>query len=414
MAERGHREAIVIGAGPYGLSVAAHLRAANVPVRVIGHPMSSWREEMPAGMLLKSTPLSSDLSAPVAGYGLRDYCLGHGVEPLADHQAVPADLFVNYGQWFQREWVPDIEQARVEVLRRRPDGFEVVLDTGERLVAGSVAVATGQGPFAYLPPQLSAPEMLTAAKAGAPAPVSHSSRHRHLSGFSGTDVIVVGAGQSALETAALLLETGARVTVVARRQVAFNDPPKVGGRLRIAGLVRPDSPLGDGWPYYLVSRSPYAFSHLPARVRLAIVRRLLGPAGAWWLRERVLGRVPLRAGQRIVAARTAGGRVVLHLWDRKATTSTLSADHVIAATGYRVDLDRLDFIEPETRAAIARTGRSPRLGPSFESSVPGLFFAGLSAAATFGPLLRFVAGTRFAATRISAAVTAGSDGRVRV
>jgi thioredoxin reductase len=415
MDERGRREAVVIGAGPYGLSLAAHLRAAEVPVRVIGHPMSSWREEMPAGMLLKSTPLTSNLSAPVAGYDLHDYCRLHGVEPLGQHQAVPVDLFVDYGQWFQREWVPDVTQARVEVLRRRPDGFEIVLDNGERLIADNVTVAAGQGPFAYIPPQLSTAGMPATAESGALLPLSHSSRHRHLTAFAGHDVIVVGAGQSALETAALLVEAGARVTVVARRQAMFGNPPRLGNRRRSFALARPDSPLGDGWPYYLVSRAPHAFRHLPAQVRLAIVRHLLGPAGAWWLRERVLGHVSIKAGQTIVAAGRAGNRVVLQLLDRTtAATSSLSAHHVIAATGYRVDLDRLDFIEPETRATIARTGRSPRLGPHFESSVPGLFFTGVCAAATFGPLLRFVAGTRFASTRISAAVAARTSRRLAV
>jgi cation diffusion facilitator CzcD-associated flavoprotein CzcO len=395
----------VVGAGPYGLSVAAHLKGRNVPTRIFGDPLGSWRHNMPAGMFLKSTPGASDLSAPVPGYTLADYCRLAGIRPLADEDPLPIDLFVHYGLWFQRELVPDVERVRVVRVRPRADDFEVVLETGERVSAGTVVIASGVGPFAYLPPELS----------GAGPLVSHSSQHRDLSALGGRDVLVVGGGQSALETAALLREAGAGVEVIARRPVEFIGRPDIDGNgLERSIPLHPGSALGPGWMLYSVSRWPRAFSRLPAAARLALVRHLLGPAGAWWLRERVVDRIPIRSGLRILGVRADGDRLTVDLQDREGTVRTASADHLIAATGYRVDLARLAFLEPRTRAAIVRTGSFPRLDRSFESSVPGLYFTGLAAAATFGPLLRFVAGTGFAAATVAAAVAARTSSRVPV
>ncbi len=390
--------AVVLGAGPYGLAVAAHLRARDVPVRVFGEPMDSWRHRMPPGMFLKSVPAASSIAAPAPGHTLADYCALRGIAPLERDEPVPIDLFIAYGQWFGEELLPGIERTRVEVVRRHGAGLEVVLETGERVLTRTVVMATGLSGFAYVPPSLAALE--------AAGVVSHSSRYGDLSALAGSEVIVVGAGQSALETAVLLHEAGARVQVVARRRVHFAEAPPLPGERRPFPLLRPDSPLGPGWRHVAVSSMPGSFRRLPAGVRLELVRRILGPSGAWWLRDRFTADITVHEGRHLVGATTVDGRV--HLWVRDAagTHTMLSADHVVAATGYRVDVDRFDVLEPAARAALRRTGGSPAVGPFLESSVPGLYFPGLSAAATFGPLQRFVCGTGFAAGRISAAVAA--------
>jgi thioredoxin reductase len=398
-----HLPVVVAGAGPYGLAVAAHLRARHVPVRVFGDPMSSWRHQMPPGMFLKSTPRASSISAPVPGYTLADYCAARGIGPLGRDEPVPIDLFIDYGRWFQQELVPDIENAKICELGRHDGGIQLTLDTGEPVRAGIVIVATGLARFAYVPPSLAvlAPDGMSP-----DAAVSHSSQYGDLRALAGSEVIVVGAGQSALESAVLLHEAGARVHLLARRQMLFAEAPPPAGAGRLSTLLRPDSPLGPGWRHLAVSAMPGPFRRLPAGARLGLVRRILGPSGAWWLRERFRDDITVHSGRRIVAATVEGHRVRLRVADRAGDTTVLSADHVLAATGYRVDLDRLDFIDTRTRAALRRVGGSPALGPSFESSVPGLYFPGLSAAATFGPVQRFVCGTTFAATRITAAVSA--------
>ncbi len=214
-----------------------------------------------------------------------------------------------------------------------------------------------------------------------------------------------GAGQSALENAALLAEEGATVRVLARRPgaVGFGAPPRDGLQWK------PDSPVGRAWSLYAFSNvpGPAAFRHLPESTRLWLVRNVLGPRGAWWLRERFADRVTVTQGQRLTGADLDGDRVVLRVAGADGRAGDLAADHVMAATGYRADLGALGFLSPELRARLTRTGGSPWLDRRYAASVPGLYFTGLPSAAVFGPLMRFVCGTRFASPRIAAAVAAG-------
>jgi hypothetical protein len=135
---------------------------------------------------------------------------------------------------------------------------------------------------------------------------------------------------------------------------------------------------------------------------------VLGPLGAWWLRDRFEGKVQVSAGHVLRGIRLDGsGKVVLSTSAPGGRAGEFAADHVLAATGYRVDLEALGFLGSELRARLARTGGSPRLDADFGSSVPGLYFTGLPAAATFGPVMRFVCGTEWAAPRLARAVARG-------
>ncbi|MFJ9410279.1 FAD-dependent oxidoreductase [Streptomyces sp. NPDC101393] len=389
----------VIGAGPYGLSVAAHLRARGVPVRVFGQPMVSWRENMPAGMLLKSTPAASSIDTPQAGHTLGDYCTHTGEGRYeSDWDLIPVETFVRYGQWLQERLVPELERVRVASVDRVADGFELKLGSGEQVGARAVVVATGLSGIAQLPPELAAaiPDGPSAA-----GPVSHSSQHHDLSALAGKDVVVVGAGQSALESAVLLAESGAasvRVVARGRSAVGFGAPPDRQPHFR------PRSPFGNAWSLYALTRHAGSFRHLPVPTRRFLVRRVLGPLGAWWLRDRFVGRVQVTEGRRIVRARVRDGRPVLALRGEDGQGGELAADHVLAATGYRMDLAALDFLDQGLRTEIAVRAGGPLLDAGFGSSVPGLYFTGLSAAASFGPVMRFVCGTEFAAPRLARAV----------
>ncbi|WP_069886842.1 FAD-dependent oxidoreductase [Streptomyces luteocolor] len=393
---------VVIGAGPYGLSAAAHLRARGVSVRVFGSPMESWTRHMPAGMFLKSTPAASALAAPREGFTLHDYCREAGGEPrLGRHDPVPVGLFIRYGKWFRDRLVPRVENERVAAVDRIAGGFGVKLASGEKLRAASVVVATGLTGLAHLPAPLAAavPEGPSAL-----GPVSHSSQHTDLTGFAGRRVSVIGAGQSALESAALLHEAGADVQVLARgARVRFGRPPSDGPH------GRPDTPLGRSWALYGFSRHAAAYRYLPGPTRLRLVERVLGPCGAWWLKERFTDEVPVLTRTRITGAEAYGDGATLHTTTADGRTHTVEADHVLAATGYRVDLEALGFLSPELRAGVATAGGFPVLDKGFGSSVRGLHFTGLPAAATFGPLMRFVCGTRFASPRLTSSVAARCD-----
>ncbi|WP_019631728.1 FAD-dependent oxidoreductase [Actinomadura atramentaria] len=386
--------ALVVGAGPYGLATAAHLRGLGVETRLVGTPMEFWERRMPRGMCLKSEPFASSIGAPEPGLAFPDFAPGVGVG-----DPVPLDAFVAYGRWFAGRAAPVAEETRVERIEPAGDGYRAALATGEAVRAAAVVVAVGVGPFAHVPAELAglAPDLLT-----------HSADHGDLTGFAGRDVAVVGAGQSALETAVLLAELGARPTVVARRpELDWNRVPvEAGGR----GPTAPLHGLGRGWRTWVYSERPAATRLLPYRTRRRIVATTLGPAGSWWLRDRFDERVRVLAGRRVAGADEVGGRAVLRL-DGPDGTERLAADHVIAATGFVPDLDRLPLLDADLRARLARWDGSPRLDRDFQSSAPGLFFTGLAAAASFGPVLRFVHGTDFAARRTARGVARRVAGR---
>ncbi len=385
----------VVGSGPYGLSIAAHLAGHGVDHRIFGPPMQAWKASMPAGMYLKSEGFASSLSDPDAMLTLRAYCEAEGLEYGDYGVPVPLGTFVSYGLAFQERFVPHLETTEVVAIGATPDRFRLRLATGEEVRARRVVVAVGVGHFAYVPPVL--------ADLG-PEHASHSSAHADLSSFEGKDVTVIGAGQSALETAALLREHDAEVRVLVRGpSVAWNADPQPEPRPLPQRLRRPMSGLGPGLRAWFYANEPNLFYHLPRQTRWQAVRTTLGPAGAWWLRERVLGRVPLLLNHSVRAAEARDGRVRLDV-DGGGGPVELTCDHVIAGTGYRVDLRRLGFLEPALLARIRHLRQAPVLSPSFESSVPGLYFAGLASASHFGPVMRFVYGASFTARRLTAAL----------
>lgn len=341
------------------------------------------------------------------GHDLIDFCAETGERRYeSDWDLVPVETFARYGQWFAEKLVPGLEQVRVVSVDRAAgrDGFELKLDSGEHFAARAVVVATGLSGLARLPRELAAalPDGPSAT-----GPVSHASQHRDLSRFAGRDVIVIGAGQSALENAVLMAEAGAasvRVVARGRGAVAFGDAPDRQSRLR------PRTPFGRAWSLYGLTYHATHVRRLPPPARHYLVRRVLGPLGAWWLRDRfTAGGVRVTDGRGIVRARlrVEDGRPVLTLSGGQGAQRELAADHVMAATGYRMDVAALGFLGHEVRTALSVTRGAPRLDAGYGSSVPGLYFTGLAAAASFGPVMRFVCGTQYASRRVARAVALG-------
>ena len=305
---------------------------------------------------------------------------------------VPLASFTEYGLAFQRHCVKRLEQHDITGLATAPAGFALRTDAGETVTARRVIVACGISRFAHVPAELAAlpPDL-----------ASHSSAHRTVERFAGGDVAIVGAGASALDLAAALVGVGARVRLVTRQPcVKFHGRPRPRAlRERIAA---PMSGLGPGWKSRLCTDAPLLFHAMPEAFRIAVVRRHLGPAGCWFVRDAVEGRVEYLLERSIAGAQDIAGRVRLGLRREDGGTEDIIADHVIAATGYRVDLARLAFLSAALRGAIRLCDSSPALSRNFESSVPGLYFVGAAAANSFGPLSRFVFGADFTATRLAA------------
>jgi thioredoxin reductase len=383
----------IIGAGPYGLSIAAHLRARNAAFRIFGTPMSSWRNHMAAGTLLKSFGFASSLYDPGSAFTLAHFCKEQGL-PYSDViDPVSLETFIAYGLEFQRRFVPNLEQTDITSVTRSPEGFALTAQTGEIVLARRVIVAVGITHFGYIPPIFAdLPQEL----------VTHSSQHTEVGKFSGRTVAVVGAGASSADLAGLLQEAGAEVHMIVRRDaIHFHDPPAAEPRPISHRILWPRSGLGQGWPARLCTDLPLVFHALPQKLRFRAVQKVNGPAPGWFAKNKVVGHVTMHLGTSMNTATTNGGGVILHLSQRDGTVKELHVDHVIAATGYKVKLQRLDFLDPDLRGQIKEVDDTPVLNTNFESSVPGLYLVGLAAASSFGPLCRFAYGAKFTAPRIA-------------
>jgi thioredoxin reductase len=378
----------VVGAGPYGLAVASHLRVAGFDVRVFGKAMDFWDSQMPRGMLLRSPWDGSHIADPERKWTLERYEETRGNKIP---RRIPLEEFVRYGKWFQGRAVPDLDSRHVAAVERADGGFLLTLEDGDRVWADGVVVAAGIGSFPNVPAPLSVlPAEL----------VSHTSApsSRDLTRFAGRHVIVVGAGQSAVESAVLLREAGARVEILVRqpglhwlkrrplverlmdcRVNPFRTPGKIG-------------PVGINW----LVEHPFLFTLFPRGMQDRMAYRAIRPAASDWLRPRFEG-VAVFPGREIVAAEAQGGKIRLRLSDG----TEREADHVLLGTGYKVALARYGFLPPALREAIRTADGYPVLNQGLESSVPGLYFVGATAARSFGPLCRFVAGTRFMAVTLT-------------
>lgn len=384
----------IIGAGPYGLSVAAHFRHRGIQFRIFGRPMDSWLTHMPKGMMLKSDGFASNIYDPDSAFTLGQFCANRGIEYADAGIPVRLETFTAYGLAFRDRMVPELEDKMVVSIDRLSDGFLLTLEDGEIVKARKVVLAVGITHFAYVPETL----------AKLPAELlSHSSRHRDLEPFRNRTVAVIGGGSSALDLAGLLHEAGADVQLVGRRETLnFHTTPTGQPRSWWQQIRHPQSGLGPGMRSRFYADAPFAFHYLPERIRVDVVRRALGPSGGWFIKDKVMGKVPLSLGYTPGSCEVQNGKVHLRLRGRDGSQREIVADHVIAATGYRVNLDRLRFLNSEIRSKIAVTETSPALSSTFESAVPGLYFVGVAAANSFGPVMRFAFGAGFAARTLTA------------
>ena len=378
----------VVGAGPYGLSATAHLRARGLDAFAFGEPMSFWYRHMPVGMILRSPREASDLSDPDRKLTLETYRDMNTRNPSAD---IPREQFVDYGLWFQHKTAPDVDTRNV-VRVEKNGSFRLTLEDGDEIVASHVVVAAGLSSFVHRPQQfIGLPDMF----------VSHSSNHRDFAPFKNRKVAIVGAGQSAIESAALLHEAGADVEVLVRSNKVkwLREKESRAAMIALERLLYGPARVGPAGISQLIER-PNCFRSMPRR--LQDIFGAHRPAAASWLRQRV-AQVPIHTGQTVVSATRLGNQLALTLDDQGHRV----VDHVLLATGYLVDISRYEFLTPQLLAAVDKINGYPRLNSGFECSVQGLHFLGASAAWSFGPLMRFVAGTEFAARAVTKRIVAG-------
>ena len=389
-------DVVVVGAGPYGLSTAAHLLGRGLRVAVLGRTLEMWREHMPNGMLLRSHRWATNLSDPRQDHGFEQFARDMRRDL---RYPVPLQTFVEYGLWFQQRAVPDVDETYVSSIERQDARFLLTLQDGREVESQAVVLAIG--PYHYA----NRPEAFT----GLPAElVSHSSDHRDFGRFKGRDVVVIGGGQSAIEFAALLHEAGAAVQVVSRRSIQWLEPDRSGTRSIVERILAPDASIAPGWLNWVWDRMPVLFYRFPQRWKDSY-NATYHSGATDWLRSRVFGKVTLRERRTVARLDEAPGKLTATLSDG----AKVRADHVILATGYTVDVNKLTMIHPSLRAEIETHRASPILSHWFESSVPGLYFVGLTSLHAFGPLYRFVAGCGAAARRVAGAIARGHVGRPR-
>jgi thioredoxin reductase len=382
----------IIGAGPYGLSLAAHLAAAGREFRIFGSPLASWRAHMPKGMQLKSDGFASNLSSPDPNSTLKSWCAERGLAYDDNHLPVALSTFVDYSAWFQKRYVPTLEEAHVVSLARDDHGFKLWLDDGEMFKARRVVMAVGITWFKHMPSVL----------AGLPPELaSHTYDQHDLSVFKGRKLLVLGAGSSAVDSAVIAGEAGADVILLARAPtIEYHSVPDPDAVSWLKAITHPSSGIGPGWRSFMCSNAPRLFRRMPAPLRLRATRRQLGPAPGWFMRGKLTATTHL--SHTIESAQVYGDRVLVTARGEDGRVTQIVADHVLAGTGYRPDLRRLPFLESSLREEIAHLEHTPHLTDHFETSVPGLYATGPLAAYAFGPLMRFMVGAEYAAPRMAA------------
>ncbi len=344
---------------------------------------------MPRGMCLRSNWGASHIADPKKELSLDSYCSDTGT-PCP--KPIPLNRFVDYGHWYQGRAVPDLDRRMIHRIEADARGFKVITSDEETFTSKRVVIATGIDAFASCPPAFSEiPSALA----------SHSSAHDNLGKFKGRSIVVIGAGQSALESAVLCREAGAEVEVIARQDnlnwVGMH--PRLHHLGPISRLLYSNRDVGPAGISRLVA-APHLFRMFPHWFQDPVTYRAIRPAVAGWLRPRLTD-LPITFGRQVTSAIAIGSQLRLKLDDH---TERL-VDHALLATGYRVDVSRYQFLSDALLKRLKTAIGYPVLGRGLECSVPGLHFLGKPAAWSFGPIVGFVSGAEFAAKELVRSVS---------
>jgi len=361
----------VVGAGPYGVAVAAHARERGIYTTVLGHPMEFWTRHMPEGMFLRS---GLDWHLDAAGeHTFQAFAQERGIA-ARDIDPVPIAVFLDYADWFQTRKHVDVVGSLVTSIGREDSRFVLTLDDKTTITADRVVVTPGARYFRRVPDWAS-----RLAGRGA-----HTVDFVRFDGVAGAHVLVVGGRQSAYEWAALLGEHGARRVDIVHRHAE----PR---------FDRVSWAFTDRYVEQTLS-TPGWWRRLPVHERQAIDRQFWEVGRLtleWWLVPRLAGdRFHRWPGTHVTEAdERADGTVDVTL----SNGERLRVDQVVFATGYQPELSNVPYLRgllPEIEVADGY----PVLDERFQTSVPGLYITGFAATRDFGPFFGFTKGCPAAAS----------------
>jgi thioredoxin reductase len=377
---RTHTPLLVIGAGPYGLATAACARRAGIEELVVGEPMAFWRENMPAGMFLRS---GADWHLDAAGvYTFMAFLKERGIDP-SDVNPIPVALFLGYTEWFEEKAGVNVLPDLVRDLSKTDTHFEATLESGQRVTADAVVAAPGISHFTNIPEWVE--------RCLSPERWSHTCHLVRFDELRGKRCLIVGGRQSAFEWAALLADGDAEEIHVVYRHDTPDFAP--------ADWSFVDEPME------LTVTVPGWFRNLPTEERKAIARRFWAEGRLKlepWLTPRLdkpsVHRWPNAS---VAACREApGGEIEVGL----SNGTRLAVDYVVLATGYKADITKVPYLSGVVDRLKLADG-FPVLDDNFQSSLEGLFVTGFLATRDFGPFFGFVRGCPVAATLTTAGLT---------
>ncbi len=372
---------LIIGAGPFGLALAAYANHLGISHVIAGKPMEFWKNNMPEGMYLRSM---SDWSLdPTEKASIMNY-LGILKKTPADVEPLSRDFYLEYCQWFQ-------DQARIRSLplyvshlKKEDDHFHATFENGDGIEAKKVVVSIGMGYFKNQPSELTA--LLPKGR------YSHTCDAVQLNGQKGKRVLILGGRQSAFEWTALLNDAGAAEVHLVHR----HESPK---------FTESDwtwvSPLVDG-----MVTDPAWFRNLPQEEKDAISQRMWGEGRLKvepWLEKRVKKASTHIHEKAALASCTelADGSMEIKLDNGAA----FIVDEIILATGYKVDLKKIPFLEGSLLNKIFTSNGFPVLDEHFQTSVNGLYFTSMPAGQDFGPFFGFTISVRASAKIIGNSIS---------
>ena len=365
---------LVIGAGPYALSIAALARERGIGSVVLGRPMGFWRENMPEGMFLRSGPDWHLDGAAV--HTLEAYLEEQGIRP-GEVDPVPIGVFLDYAAWFKRAKGIEVREEFVDTLVKADGRFEATLRSGERIRADTVVAAPGIRHYASVP---------VWASSLPPGLAAHTCDLVRFDDMAGARVLIIGGRQSAYEWAALIREHGAaRIDIVHR-----HDIPR---------FERVSWKFVDAHVEQTLAVRGY-WRNLPKSGQDAVARRFWEVGRLtleYWLTPRLawdgIHRWP---GTEVVEVTPAGDdelRVLL------SNGTGLAVDRVVFGSGYRAELTKVPYLAGVLKHVKVSNG-FPVLDEAFQTSLDGLYVTGFSATQDFGPFFGFVKGSPAAATLI--------------